>query len=317
MKLSICCITYKHEKFIAQAIDSFIMQQTNFDFEIIIADDNSPDSTAAICKQYQAKYPGKIKLLLNNKNIGMMPNFSQALNACAGEYIALCEGDDYWTDTQKLQKQVDFLEANQGYTICFHRVQELKDGGQFQLQADMPDTEKQYTINQLAAGNFMHTPSVVFKNNIQQGLPSWFNQSPVGDYPLHLINASKGLIWYLPGPMAVYRRHDGGIWSNIQSLQRSEKWLRVLHYLLQENFTAEIKNILLQQVVKYQEKHLKALMRQDDWKAFLEKLSEYSLQSSYISQKWLMEYYPAYITSLKASRPYRFSKKLAKIFKGK
>ena len=106
--VSIASITYNHEKFIAQAIDSFLMQETDFDFEIIIGEDCSTDDTLKIIKEYKAKYPDIIKLITSESNVGMMTNFIRTLEACSGKYIALCEGDDYWTDTLKLQKQVNF-----------------------------------------------------------------------------------------------------------------------------------------------------------------------------------------------------------------
>ena len=123
--VSICCITYNHENFIRDAIEGFLMQQTNFDYEIIIANDCSPDNTDSFVKKYINNHPkGKlIKYFRHDKNIGVMPNFIFALKQCTGKYIALCEGDDYWTDPYKLQKQVDFLEANLDYTICFHLVE--------------------------------------------------------------------------------------------------------------------------------------------------------------------------------------------------
>ncbi|HVX50756.1 MAG TPA: glycosyltransferase [Chitinophagaceae bacterium] len=305
--LSVLMITYNHEKYIAQAIEGALMQQTDFSFEIIIGEDCSKDKTLMICREYAKTFPEKIRLLENEENIGMMPNFIKTFKECSGKYIALCEGDDYWTDPLKLQKQVSFLEANPGYTICFHRVYELINGKSVLSQLNIATEETTYTINDLATGNFMHTPSVVFKNIMHTGFPTWFSASPVGDYPLHLLNAAKGLIRYMPKPMGIYRRHDGGIWSNIKSVQRSEKWLLLLQCLLQENFTNEVKKILQQQVTKYQEKHLKALMQEDDWKVFLEKLSQYTEESMYISRKWLLEYYPAYIESIKKSKSYRYA----------
>lgn len=110
--VSVWMITYNHEKFIAQAIDSVIMQKTNFDYEIVIGEDCSTDRTREIVLEYKAKHPDKFKLLLQEKNVGMMQNFIVTLKTCNGKYIALLEGDDYWTDPLKLQKQVDFLQAN-------------------------------------------------------------------------------------------------------------------------------------------------------------------------------------------------------------
>ena len=110
-------ITYNHEKFISQAIESVLMQKTDFDFELVIGEDFSIDRTKEICIFYKTKSPEKINLILNEKNLGMISNFINTIHQCKGEYIALLEGDDYWTDPYKLQKQVDFLENNKEYLL--------------------------------------------------------------------------------------------------------------------------------------------------------------------------------------------------------
>src|ERR1700733_14979577 len=121
-KVSVFMITYNHEKYVEQAIKSIVTQKVNFDFELVIGEDFSTDNTLAICKKYSARYPDIIKLLPSDKNHGLMGNAVRTLNACTGKYIAMCEGDDYWCDPYKLQKQVDFLETNSDYTICFSKV---------------------------------------------------------------------------------------------------------------------------------------------------------------------------------------------------
>src|SRR5271157_2282730 len=113
MKLvSVFMITYNHEKFVGQAIESIVTQKVNFDFELIIGEDCSTDNTLDICNKYAKQYPDIIKLFPSEKNYGMMGNTVRVLYACTGKYIAMCEGDDYWCDPYKLQKQIDFLEAN-------------------------------------------------------------------------------------------------------------------------------------------------------------------------------------------------------------
>ena len=125
MKVSVCIITYNHARFIGQALESALMQKTNFDYEIVIGEDCSTDNTGLICKKYAEMYPDKIRLLQNDKNLGVIENFKRTLYACKGEYVALLEGDDYWTDELKLQKQVDFLESNRDYAIVFHNAEIL------------------------------------------------------------------------------------------------------------------------------------------------------------------------------------------------
>jgi len=115
--VSVCCITYNHEQFIGKAIESIINQKTSFYFELIIGEDFSSDNTGMICQKYKELYSDKIKLIRSKKNIGMSDNFTQVLSSCTGKYIAICEGDDYWSDLNKLQKQVEFLEKNEEYGL--------------------------------------------------------------------------------------------------------------------------------------------------------------------------------------------------------
>ena len=305
MTLSICCPTYNHEKFIAQALDSFLLQETNFEFDIVIGDDCSTDGTLSICRAYQQKYPGKVKLLPSETNMGMIPNFVRTLKSCTGKYVAMCEGDDYWTNPLKLQTQVDFLEANAAYAICFHRVQNLANGQLVESTINTSATEETYTINNLASGNFIHTPSVVFRNHLFNEFPQWFFQSALGDYVLHMINAKYGLIKYFPQQMAVYRYHDGGVWSAIERGKKLEKGIWVINALLTYDFEEQVKEILLTHRRKLTETYLKLLMKAPDWKEFISKLSFYSQEDDYIAQKWLTEYYPAYVNTLKSSKTYK------------
>ncbi len=119
-------ITYNHSAYVAQAIDGILMQQADFDFELVIGEDFSTDNTRAICEDYASKYPQIIKLLPAEKNLGMMPNFVRTLKACKGLYVALCEGDDYWTDKNKLKIQIENLQKNSKYSFSFQN-KEMKD----------------------------------------------------------------------------------------------------------------------------------------------------------------------------------------------
>ena len=216
--VSICVITYNQEKYIAQAIDGVLMQQTDFPIELIIGEDCSPDNTRKICLDYKNKYPDKIKLLLPDKNKGSMRNFIDTMQAANGKYIALCEGDDYWTDPLKLQKQVAFLDKNADFSICFHNVQLLRENTLVDdYVSDVTD------IYKLAKGNYMHTPSVVFRKNEKViDILMSMSHSPVGDYLLHMLNAQYGKIKKLPGNMAVYRLNTG-FWSNMDTVIKIKK----------------------------------------------------------------------------------------------
>src|SRR5712671_1493255 len=123
MKLSIVMVTYNHERFIAQALSSVLAQRTNFDFEIIVAEDCSTDGTRAILMDFVRRYPGRILPLLRERNLGMVQNFREALMACRGEYVALLEGDDSWTREDKIQSQADFLDTHPDHAVCCARAQ--------------------------------------------------------------------------------------------------------------------------------------------------------------------------------------------------
>lgn len=212
--VSICCQTYNHKDYIAQAIESFLMQKTNFHFEILLRDDASTDGTAETCKKYAAKYPEIINLLAYEENQfqkGVKP-FADNVKRARGKYIALCEGDDYWTDPYKLQKQVDFLADNTDYIICFHKVNLLLDSNLVEDYITKVPAITTATID-LINENYIHTCSIVFRK--PEGLfpPSYFKKLPIGDFPLSLHLSKYGRIFYLDDSMAVYRVHGGGFWS--------------------------------------------------------------------------------------------------------
>jgi glycosyltransferase involved in cell wall biosynthesis len=213
--LSVCLITYNHSKFIKEAIDSVLNQITIFKFELIIADDFSTDGTRDILIDYQKKYPNKIELILQEKNVGPAQNFIDLISNKKGKYIAYFEGDDYWTNNFKLQKQVDFLEANLDYSICFHKVNILNENTNQFIESERKGIEIKDTsnIDDLINGNYIYTPSVVFRNNFY--LPSWYKEVKLGDWCLYILLTSKGeKIKYLNETMAVYRIHDNSIFSS-------------------------------------------------------------------------------------------------------
>lgn len=208
--LSVCIITYNQEKYIAQTLDGILMQQTNFNVEVVIGEDCSTDNTKNIILQYAAQYPGKIKLLSRTQNFGVRKNFEQTLLACTGKYIAICEGDDYWTDNNKLQKQVDFLEANEDYKICFHNTAIVYEDTGKTDNANKPDQPATTSMIDLIDHWYMMTCSMVFRNEVKV-FPKWFTKAFNTDYALQmLIVGNGGKIGYLPDVMAVYRKHSEG-----------------------------------------------------------------------------------------------------------
>lgn len=240
--VSILTVTYNHSKYIGNAIDSFLMQKTDFDIEIIIADDCSTDNNQEIIREYYKKHPKLLNPILRNVNLGPRQNFIDAFSKCTGKYIALCEGDDYWTDPEKLKKQVDFLEANEEYGICFHRVKIFLENEK-KLVDDFITREVQSTsdINELVRDNFIHTPSVVLRNNFD--LPDWHSKSPLGDWALYIIAIKESKIMKLDSVMAVYRVSEKGIWSGLSKIQKMEntyKSFKLVHENIKLNYSERI-----------------------------------------------------------------------------
>jgi len=223
--VSIACTTYNHEQYIAQALESFLMQKTAFPIEIVINDDASTDGTARIIKEY-ANAHANIKAIFQKTNqysLQKKPLGTYVLPNCTGKYIALCEGDDFWTDPLKLQKQVQFLEENPDYTLCFHNgMVKFEDSGK--TQPAITNFKEEITIEDLIRydhfrekGNFLVGPaptaSAVFRNGIVKQLPQWFFRSMSGDMLLYIFLAEKGKARFLNEMMSVYRIHAGGVSS--------------------------------------------------------------------------------------------------------
>jgi Glycosyl transferase family 2 len=171
---------------------------------------------------YQARHPSRVRVFLNDRKkvvyVNGKPtglwNFVNNIRHCRGEYIALLEGDDYWTSPLKLQKQVEFLEKNPDCAVCFHNVRVLDEANPATeaLHHTQPMKAK-YDVEDLLGGNFMHTCSVMFRARLFADFPRWYFKCPMGDWPLHILNAQHGRIGYLDEVMAVYRRHVNGVWS--------------------------------------------------------------------------------------------------------
>jgi glycosyltransferase involved in cell wall biosynthesis len=220
-KVSICFVTYNQENYIRTALDSILEQKVDFDYEIVIGDDCSTDSNAAIIKEYANNYPDKIRAYLHTYNLGpkhipSKNNYLHAFFNCNGEYIVHLEGDDYFCDQNKLQKQADFLDQNQTFVACFHNalIKYEDNSGRKDENINPPDQKNIIEIEDFLAEKetwFMATASVMMRRKYVDSLPSWFQETKSGDIPLYTILTKNGSIAYLPEVMSVYRKQLAGV----------------------------------------------------------------------------------------------------------
>lgn len=215
--MSVSIATYNQARYIGQAIQSVLDQQTDFACEIIVGDDCSTDGTQQVILDYQARYPDKIIPLLHPKNLGGAGKYN-ALSTFAiarGQYIATMDGDDYWTSPDKLQKQADFLDTHPDCSTCFHNAQIIWEDGTYAPElVNGPDQKEISTIDDLVGETeiwFMATSSVLFRNGLLAAYPAWYHQSKSGDIPRYILLAKLGNIGYLPAVMSVYRKNRGGV----------------------------------------------------------------------------------------------------------
>ena len=220
-KVSVLITTYNQEHLITQTVDSVLMQITDFNYEIVIGEDASTDRTREVVVELARQHPEKIRVLLRDPEVanrerhlfGKM-NFLQALESCRGEYIAVLDGDDYFTSPHKLQKQVDFLNARPDCMICFHNVRAVYEDQSTNSANLCPDDQKEITdIEQLLWGNFIPSCSIMYRREPVVQIPDWFFTAQVGDWPLNIFKAQHGKIGYINEVMAAYRVHAAGAWS--------------------------------------------------------------------------------------------------------
>ncbi len=226
VKVSVCIPTYQHEKYLARALDGALAQQTGFPFEIVAGDDGSSDRTPEILREYAAKHPDIIRAFLHEKNLGPSHprefagrnNVLLLLKACRGRYVALCEGDDYWTDPLKLRKQADFMDQHPSYALCHHNLEVIYEDNSPSHPFNAPDQKQDSTIADLLRDKwFIGTASTLYRNYfLAEDFADWHREAAAGDWALTLQIAARGSIRYLPETMGVYRRHKGGL-SHVQA----------------------------------------------------------------------------------------------------
>jgi glycosyltransferase involved in cell wall biosynthesis len=216
--VSICCITYNQAKYITQALESFIQQKTLFRYEVLIHDDASTDGTDKVITEYAAKYPDIVKPVFEKENQyskGVDVNETYNFSRAKGKYIALCEGDDYWTSDSKLARQVEYMESNPECTLCFHNAEVVGSDGQIIRASFFPvmPFEKYfkkyssvYTPEEIILLDFAPTNSLMFRTADAHDFPAFFHNGVCGDLPLRIYMASKGYAYYIHEVMSAYRK---------------------------------------------------------------------------------------------------------------
>ncbi len=220
LRVTVVCVTYNHEKYIAQALDGILMQKTNFDFEVLVGDDASTDKTPEIVREYAKKHPDIIKPVLRRKNIGAAKNSIDLYKRVKTEYVAICDGDDYWSDPYKLQKQVNFLDKHKDYGLCFSKVKMFYEDHPRKIEIIPNDKfiknffKKGYlTASDLLKYNFIAPVSVVWRWKFKDGLPKWYNEHLTpGDLCMHLVHSRDSKIGLINEVTAAYRRQKNGVW---------------------------------------------------------------------------------------------------------
>jgi glycosyltransferase involved in cell wall biosynthesis len=213
LRVSVVLLTYNHEKYLAQALDGILMQQTDFDFEIIVTEDCSTDGTRAILAGYRDRHPDRIRLLLSPSNLCTNEVFTRAVDAARGEYIATLDGDDFWTSPHKLQRQVEFLDTHPACSMVFHNAMVVhEDASRAPWRIGPDDLPALLTLDDLWGAGFIAFCSVLVRRTVLMNRPRWFMEAEVGDWAVFLLAGQHGNVGYISEVMATYRRHAAGLW---------------------------------------------------------------------------------------------------------
>lgn len=236
--ITIITTTYNQEKYIGACLDGFVMQKTEFPFQAIISDDGSTDQTRKIIQKYAKKYPDIIQPVFREKNLGAMENFVETLNMADTKYVALCDGDDFWTDPEKLQKQVSFLESHPDYNICFHSTKIFFEDHSREDEVIPVTMKETTTFDDLQKECYIPANTVVYRWKFQKkdSLKKIFPKDVVpGDYFVHLYHATDGKIKFINEVMSQYRRHEQGMWWLTSKPEQQEQFhlkygMKYLHF---------------------------------------------------------------------------------------
>lgn len=248
MKICVAVVTYNHEPYIRQALDSVFAQQTSHAYEVVIGDDGSTDDTRQIVREYAELHPDRVRVLLHKQNMGCTRNAERIINACRGEYLALIDGDDYWTDPLKLQRQADYLDAHPTCALSFHQVAALDEHGQPDWLLVPDDQPPRCDMAALLADAMVPTGSMMMRRQCLAPLPDWFGDAYPPDLALKALCADQGTLDYLEETMSVYRQH-GGSWTSTQQAERLKAMIEV-YGMLRRHFGGRYRPLLRRAMAK-------------------------------------------------------------------
>lgn len=236
MSVSALIVAYNHEPYVAQAIESALMQKLPESYEIVISEDCSTDGTREIVQRYADEYPDRIRTLLSTETLGGVKNFVDAFHRCTGDYVALLDGDDYWLSPVKLAKQVRFLSAHPECSMCVHGVYEIFEGDDRDPVPWLPsDVSEIATLHQLLRENFVHTSTAMLRRGTFDDFPKWVYEFSLSDFPLWVQVAGHGDIGFIHELLSAYRVHGSGVWSGRDELFQVEQLVQ-----LHEKIRAEV-----------------------------------------------------------------------------
>lgn len=219
---TVLVITYNHAPFVETALESVLAQETDFAYELIVSDDYSSDGTRDIIERIAEAHPDRVRLMVSPHNLNDNTVLRRGVEAARGRYLALLDGDDRWLASDKLQRQVDFLESRPDLAMCFHNVRVVYDDGTpsnlFHQDAPSPMSTKPpkavSTLADVAPWYFIPTCSTLFRTEHLRDMPDWYDGLPAGDHPLYVFAAEHGDVGYLDEVMGEYRVHSAGLWTS-------------------------------------------------------------------------------------------------------
>ena len=231
MKLSVIVTTYNHEKYISQALESVLLQKIDCPIEIIIGDDCSSDGTSDIIEDFRKRFPDIFVVLRYNKNIGVTENLNRCIQKSSGNYIGICEGDDYWTDEFKLAKQVKYLEDNDDCSMCFNKINLFyEDSGKYIVhpsQEALPKDKGKFITKDLINDNFIGNFSCcLYRKSMIDKLQKKLFSIYVVDWMFNMAIAQHGKIGFIDDVMSVYRIHNKGVWSGVIKEKKFLDWIK-------------------------------------------------------------------------------------------